>query len=141
MIQYRPTSAADFEGVLALLRQLWPDKPIDPAILRPIFERIIEVRRYFCAEEEGRIVGFGGVSFRDNMWQEGCIAFVEELVVDSSFRGRGIGGEIIKRLQELARAKGCKRLELDSGFHRTQAHLFYEHLGFEKRAFLFSKRV
>jgi hypothetical protein len=38
-----------------------------------------------------------------------------------------------------ARRQGCKRIELDSAFHRAQAHALYEDLGFEKRAFLFSK--
>lgn len=36
---------------------------------------------------------------------------------------------------------GCKRIELDSGFHREQAHKMYEHIGFNKRAFLFSKEI
>jgi hypothetical protein len=34
-----------------------------------------------------------------------------------------------------------KRLELDSAFHRTNAHAFYDKLGFEKRAYLFTKEI
>jgi len=30
---------------------------------------------------------------------------------------------------------------LDSAFHTTIAHEFYERLGFEKRAYLFSKEI
>jgi GNAT superfamily N-acetyltransferase len=39
---------------------------------------------------------------------------------------------------ERAKARGLKRVELDSSFQRERAHVFYEKLGFEKRAFLFS---
>ena len=42
----------------------------------------------------------------------------------------GVGGENA--------AQGLKRVELDSGFPREKAHAFYEKLGFEKRAYLFS---
>ncbi|MFR1232697.1 MAG: GNAT family N-acetyltransferase [Evtepia gabavorous] len=36
--------------------------------------------------------------------------------------------------KELAKARGCKALVLDSGMPRTQAHRFYEIYGFEKAA-------
>jgi len=45
---------------------------------------------------------------------------------------------LIKESIKDSKDKGLKRLELDSAFHREQAHEFYLKLGFEKRAFLFS---
>ena len=141
MIEYRPAQSSDFDGVVQLLRQLWLAKPINPSVLKPIFERIIISRHYLCAIHQDLVIGFGGVSFRDNLWQEGTIAFVEELVVDAAYRGKGVGREIMRRLHELAQSRGCKRLELDSGFHRVEAHHFYEGLGMEKRAYLFSQKL
>jgi len=32
-------------------------------------------------------------------------------------------------------------VELDSAFHRIESHRFYENLGFQKRAFTFSKEL
>ena len=46
---------------------------------------------------------------------------------------------LLERLASLARERGCRAMELDSAFHRVEAHAFYEKLGFEKRAFLFAK--
>lgn len=37
--------------------------------------------------------------------------------------------------------QGMKRVELDSGFQREKAHKFYENLGFEKSAYLFSYKL
>ncbi|MBE0601181.1 MAG: GNAT family N-acetyltransferase, partial [Firmicutes bacterium] len=69
---------------------------------------------------------------------EGRIAYVYALVVDEAHRGQGYGKQLILAALELSRRQGLKRMELDSAFHRLQAHQFYENLGFEKRAFLFS---
>lgn len=44
-------------------------------------------------------------------------------------------------IEKIAKSHGCKRLELDSAFHRVLAHEFYERLGFEKRAYLFSREI
>lgn len=48
--------------------------------------------------------------------------------------------KVIKFMRKIAMSKkqGMKRVELDSGFQRERAHQFYEKLGFEKRAYLFS---
>jgi hypothetical protein len=45
----------------------------------------------------------------------------------------------IPKTISIAKELGCKRFELDSGFQREGAHKFYESIGFEKRAYLFSK--
>jgi hypothetical protein len=37
--QVRPCGAGDFGRVARLLAQLWPDKPLDQASLRSVFER------------------------------------------------------------------------------------------------------
>jgi GNAT superfamily N-acetyltransferase len=49
--------------------------------------------------------------------------------------------EDLQQLLSLAKQKGCRVIELDSAFHREEAHRFYEHLGFEKRAYLFTKTL
>jgi len=47
----------------------------------------------------------------------------------------------MNEIEKIARNYSCKRLELDSDFHRTIAHDFYEGIGFEKRAYLFTKEI
>jgi glucosamine-phosphate N-acetyltransferase len=141
MAHLRPCRRDDFDGVLALLRQLWPDKPLDPAALRAIFGQTLSSGNpvYLCAAENGTIVGFGSLTVRSSLWQEGNLGHVDELVVDAAHRGRGIGTQLLEGLVALAKAKGCRRIELDSAFHRDEAHRFYEKRGFENRACLFSK--
>ncbi|SMC22199.1 Acetyltransferase (GNAT) family protein [Clostridium acidisoli DSM 12555] len=61
------------------------------------------------------------------------------MIVDEKNRGKGIGQGLIDKPCQIAKELGCKRFELDSGFQREGAHKFYESIGFEKRAYLFSK--
>jgi GNAT superfamily N-acetyltransferase len=50
--------------------------------------------------------------------------------VDSSVRRRGIGGWLVSRALENARKRGCRLAQLTSDRRRSEAHRFYERLGF-----------
>jgi GNAT superfamily N-acetyltransferase len=55
--------------------------------------------------------------------------FVELLVVPEQFRGKRIGGQILTRAEEIARARGCVGVWLDT--FAFQAPGFYDKLGYE----------
>jgi len=141
MIQIRECKAEDFDGVVALLGQLWPGKQLDSVSLRRVYDRTLASNRqvYLCAESGQRVVGFGSLTIKSNLWNEAFVGFVDEMVVDGAHRGRGIGTQILDHLISWAHERGCNRIELDSAFHRKDAHTFYERRGFQSRAFLFSK--
>jgi GNAT superfamily N-acetyltransferase len=143
MMQIRPCSSEDFGGVLDLLKQLWPEKPLDPVSLRTVYDRALECdfQRYICATDGGRIIGFASLSVKNNLWQEGFLGHVDELVVDSGYRGHGVGTELLEHLIVIARQRGCRLVELDTAFHRKEAHDFYERMGFENRGYVFSKSL
>ncbi len=140
MIQIRAATSDDFDSLLVLFRQLWPTKTIVPERLREVYARVIVTpsKQYFCAVEGDRVIGMGAVSYKDNLWQEGVIAYVEELVVHEDCRGEGIGTMLLNHLIALAQERKCRRIELDSAFHRADAHRLYERHGLAKRAYLFS---
>jgi GNAT superfamily N-acetyltransferase len=140
-ISIRPTKQEDFDDILPLLKQLWPADPLDPKAARDIFTKgLASARRaYLCACHDGRIIGTCTLIVRDCLWLQGDVAYICDLVVDQEHRGAGVGTTLVEKAVAIARERGCRRVELDSGFHRTAAHQFYERRGFEKRAFLFSK--
>ncbi len=100
-----------------------------------------ESQAYFCVGAGPRVVGFGSLTLKDNLWQEGYLAHVDELIVDREHRGKGAGTQLLAHLVAFARQKGCRLIELDSAFHRNDAHEFYQRHGFADRALLFSKRL
>lgn len=141
MFQIRPCRLEDFDAVVGLLHQLWPDKPLELDSLRVVFVRGLasELQAYFCVVAGTRIVGFGSLTLKNNLWQAGYLAHVDELVVDCEFRGKGAGTQLLAHLVAFARQKDCLRIELDSAFHRKAAHEFYRRHDFADRALLFSK--
>ena len=144
MFAIRQCRSHDFPRIVELLRQLWPDKAVVISDLQAVYERGLasEQQAYVCATDgEERVVGFGSLTLKNNLWQEGTLGHLDELVVDRDYRGRGIGTQLLAHLISLAQRKGCRRLELDSAFHRKAAHRFYEQHGFENRAFLFSRSL
>lgn len=140
-VTIRPTRPEDFDEILPLLKQLWPANPIDVPAARAIFNRGLasDRRAYLCAWQGDRIIGFGSLMIRDCLWLQGDVGYICDLVVEQGCRSRGVGTALVERAVEIARQKGCLRIELDSGFHRADAHRFYERHGFEKRAFLFTR--
>ena len=142
-IRIRRCQSEDFESVLMLLCQLWPNQELDRNLVRSVFNRALasDQQVYLCALVEQQVVGFGSLSVKNNLWQQGYLAQVDELVVEEKHRGRGIGIQLLVNLIDLARQRHCGRIELDSAFHRDQAHRFYEGQGFTKRAYLFTQAL
>ena len=141
MTEIRACTAADFEQILLLLQQLWPDKALGRNEMRQVYSRALsseQTQRLLCAVEEARVVGFCSMTIKNNLWVEGFLAHIDELVVDRAKQGRGIGGRLLQSAIAQARALNCARIELDLAFHRGDAHAFYERQGFENRAYLFS---
>ena len=57
--------------------------------LRPIFDRALAsaVQNYVCATDEEKVIGFGSLTLKSNLWQAGLLGHIDELVVDATHRG------------------------------------------------------
>lgn len=55
---------------------------------------------------------------------------VAALVVDESFRGRGVGRLLLSHGEHWAFERGCNIVNLRSNVIRAAAHAFYEHVGY-----------
>lgn len=142
-MEVRDCSHEDIGRVCELLGQLWPGVEVDTPEIRRCFEDGLRSpnQRYVCAVRERNVVGFCSLYVKNNLWQQGPLAHVDELVVDKKHRRMGIGSALLRRIEEIAAEMGCKRLELDSAHHRVESHAFYEGLAFQSRAILFSKQI
>jgi len=139
----RRCCAEDFPAIVHLFRQHWPGTEVQEEAFRDAFERGLASprQRYLCAEMDSRIVGFGSLTLRNSLRQEGPVGHVDELIVDRDYRCRGVSTVLMQRIEELAIKIGCSRLELDCDFHHKDAHAFYQQRRFERRALLFSKQL
>ncbi len=63
----------------------------------------------------------------------GIRSIIEDVIVDSSARGQGIGEALMKRAIDLAREKGVGNISLTSNPMREAANRLYLRMGFKKR--------
>lgn len=63
----------------------------------------------------------------------GMRAWIEDVIVDESAEGRGIGTALTERALELAAAAGAKTVDLTSRPSREAANHLYRKVGFELR--------
>jgi ribosomal protein S18 acetylase RimI-like enzyme len=143
MIEIRRLTIEDLNGLIKLLEQLWPGKSTDANAVGKVIEKGINnvYQVYICATDNEKLIGYCSLTIKNSLWMLANIGNIDELVVDGKYRNQGIGKLLMNEIEKIAKNHDCKRIELDSAFHRTKAHEFYEKLGFEKRAYLFTKEI
>ena len=110
----------------------------DPAALPAYlaaFRRIAESpdNRLLVVESGGEIVGTAQVTFTTSLTGRGSTRMtIEAVQIRADMRGRRYGEVLLQRCIELGRERGVRLVDLMSNAVRTDAHRFYERLGFAK---------
>jgi ribosomal protein S18 acetylase RimI-like enzyme len=82
-------------------------------------------------ESAGRVLATLQLTFIPGLSHRGgWRAQIEAVRVDASARGAGIGEHLMRWAIDQARARGCALVQLTSNVSRTDAHRFYDRLGF-----------
>jgi GNAT superfamily N-acetyltransferase len=107
--------------------------PSDNAFLAGV-ERLIDDRdtEYILAsaDDDSPPSGVAQLRFRLGIWRAGGDCLVEDVYVDQSARGRGVGRALLEFSTERALERGCRRMELDVNEANTAALALYESFGF-----------
>jgi ribosomal protein S18 acetylase RimI-like enzyme len=72
--------------------------------------------------------------FRHGIWRDGGDCLVEDVFVDGSARGSGLGRALIETARDRALAHDCTRMELDVNEENDAALALYRSFGFSERA-------
>ena len=83
----------------------------------------------FVAEEESQLLGFIHVERYDVLYFE-SMANILGLAVKKDFQKQGLGKALLLEAENWAQENGIRLMRLNSGINRTDAHGFYEHLGY-----------
>ncbi len=76
-----------------------------------------------------RLIGFLDMEFRQRLGHLRPQAWVNDLVVTETERGKGVGHALLERAEELARRRGCFRMSLETAGWREDTHAFYAREG------------
>lgn len=95
----------------------------------------------FVAEAAGYVIGVLSFHCIPLFHIDGFLGRITSLVVAPEYRKLGVGRLLVSAAEEFAQAHGCTRIEVTSGEHRTDAHAFYEQLGFRATSRRFVKET
>ncbi|GHT57243.1 hypothetical protein AGMMS49982_24240 [Bacteroidia bacterium] len=85
----------------------------------------------FVAEEDEQI--FGTVTLATYQTLSGMKAWIEDVIVDESQHGRGIGRMLVQFVLDFAQGMGIQKIDLTSNPNRLAANTLYQKMGLSKR--------
>ena len=104
----------------------------EPDVAERLAAMDTEGRVVLVAELDGEVIGCLSTSVMRVLHRPAPVGRISMMVVDEACRSRGIGAQLVRAAEEALAAQGCYMVEVTSQLRRTEAHRFYERLGYEK---------
>ena len=108
------------------------------------FRQAVEEKQLYVAKLSGTVVGYTLLLVRD-VAHPGTVKRrvmrIDEICVEESCRGQGIGREMMTDIRALARAFGCRDLQLGVYPQNDAAVAFYQKCGFTIRSIDMQRKV
>lgn len=89
-------------------------------------------RCIMLAETDGKVIGMCSIQTFISTAEGGVVGNVEDMVVSSAYRGKGIGRLLLEAIEKWARVHHIKRLQLLADVNNSPAFTFYKKLYWEK---------
>ncbi|MFG2718689.1 GNAT family N-acetyltransferase [Streptomyces sp. NPDC048416] len=147
-LEIRPATLKDIPAIVALLADdplgARRESPDDLAPYRIAFERLADDpnQHVMVADRGGKVVGTLQLTVVPGLPRRGSTrSIIEGVRVHAAERGSGLGTQLVEWAVDEARRQGCQLVQLTSDATRTDAHRFYERLGFEPSHVGFKKSL
>lgn len=136
-LEIRPVTAEDIPAVVGMLA----DDPLgarreSPDDLTPYYTALDRLaadpnQHLVVAVREGQVVGTLQLTIVPGLSRKGSTrSIIEGVRVHAAERGSGLGTQLIEWAIDTSRRENCQLVQLTSDVTRTEAHRFYERLGF-----------
>ncbi|AJE41525.1 GNAT family N-acetyltransferase [Streptomyces nodosus] len=137
-LEIRRATADDLPAIIAMLA----DDPLgaqreSPEDLAPYLSALERLngdpnQHLVVAVREGRLIGTLQLTIVPGLSRKGATrSLIEAVRVHADERGSGLGTRLIEWAVDESRRQNCQLVQLTSDATRTDAHRFYERLGFE----------
>ncbi|MHC1703053.1 MAG: GNAT family N-acetyltransferase [Tenuifilaceae bacterium] len=128
----RKASIDDFESIYNLISDL-ESHLMDNYSFKTTFAKNLNNHNiyYLVAILENKIVGFISLHVQNILHHSKPTEEIQELIIDSKFRGSGIGGLLIAEVEGIAQNLNLEEIELTTHINREKAQHFYCKFGYE----------
>ncbi|HEX5990465.1 MAG TPA: GNAT family N-acetyltransferase [Solirubrobacterales bacterium] len=137
-IEIAPVADEEFEQLLPLIaayQRFYEVAEIDDARNRSFFRRFLapsEDGLLLGARREGRLVGYACLYWHFSSLESTECVLMNDLYVDESARGQGVGRALIEASAEIARERGVPFVEWSTAPDNETAQRLYDSTGAER---------
>lgn len=109
------------------------DQDVDPAVSDVVFQRLVDpgwsLQHGYVAVVDGELLGLAHVGLQPSTWSTAMDCYLEDLFVEESSRGDGIGRALIEHLVADGREAGWRQLHWLTDADNATARRLYDELG------------
>lgn len=133
-------NAGDLERCYPVMKELRPHLSFEDYI--SIYNESHEADGYeiVALEDKGQILAVMGYRFLSD-YVRGKHVYIDDLVSTENARSQGLGAELLKFAEEIAKKSNCKSLRLCTGIENERGVKFYDRNGWTKRAYAYTKKL
>ena len=130
MTTFKPLEIADIEIITQMMQDFYAidNYPMDVEVAKTLFQEFISnehLGKSWLIYSENEIVGYIILTFIFSFEYGGKIAFLDELFIKETARGKGIGKEAIQFIQKEVPKLSLKLLYLEVEPHNENAQKLY----------------
>lgn len=141
-IEVREAVLTDAPEVVRLFRLLGHELPLErPEARLAGFMEAGDHVLVAARAGSGQLVGAVAMHITPVIHRPSPVGRFTAVVVDEGMRGAGIGTALIRAAESFLSRQGCVQIEVTSNKKRTDAHAFYENLGYVGTSFRFAKTL
>jgi len=130
LIHYKTLESKQIETITPMMQDFYAidNYPIDIEVSKKLFQEFItneHLGKAWLIYSEDKLVGYVILTFVFNFEYQGRIAFIDELYLKKSARGKGIGAKTLQFIKEQIPKLSLKLLYLEVEHHNENAQKLY----------------
>jgi ribosomal protein S18 acetylase RimI-like enzyme len=135
-LQVRLVTSGDESQIIEMLREFMVFEKADlltDSEFKDMFKTVIgqpDKTLFLIAETEGRAVGMTTMVFRFSTWQGKPIVTIDDVYVREESRHCGVAVALLNFAFEVAKGRGCARVDLITEIDNYPAQELYKKMGF-----------
>ena len=130
MVQFKTLKSTEIDTITSMMRDFYTidNYPIDIKVSKKLFQEFISdenLGKSWLIYDNEACVGYVILTFIFSFEYQGRLAFLDELYIKETARGKGIGQQTVRFIKEQASINNVKMLYLEVENHNEKAQKLY----------------